>query len=412
MASIVRISFTKLLHNGHNVNLLSAKNRLNTSVVRCIQSKVIRDRHPVQKPKPYAYEDKNFNLLTSFFDKTSHRMDDNSKIIVVEGPVAAGKTKFAKQLADELDMLYLPEANLDMVYINDYGFDTRKLDEQLPESCRSFDINNFLVNPRHRLVASFQLQQYIVKYSQYIDALAHVLSTGQGVVLDRCVYSDFVFMEAMYSQKYLSKGARSVYYELRQCTITELLRPHLVIYLDIPMTKIRENIKKRNVSYEVSSPALTDDYLNCMEKFYKQHYLKDISAHSELLIYDWSAEGDVEIVVEDIERISFKRDERDEHDLKFADWVFYLEEELGWERHKFSDKKDRLLCYCNIPRFDVPELIINAEDAKIYHEVLESAPGGKYEKGFNVSMGDKNILFKLPKKNRLTLPRRERRFPL
>lgn len=45
----------------------------------------------------------------------------------------------------------------------------------------------------------------IFRLSQYIDALAHVLSTGQGVVLDRCVYSDFVFAEAMFSQNYISK---------------------------------------------------------------------------------------------------------------------------------------------------------------------------------------------------------------
>lgn len=41
-----------------------------------------------------------------------------------------------------------------------------------------------------------------------MDALAHLLSTGQGVVLDRCVYSDFVFAEAMASQGYISKAGK------------------------------------------------------------------------------------------------------------------------------------------------------------------------------------------------------------
>lgn len=123
--------------------------------------------------------------------------------------MAAGKSKFAKELAEELDMLYMPEANLDMVYINQYGYDLRNLDEQLPESCRSFDIKNFLLTPKHMNVAAFQFRQYNTKFSQYIDALAHLLSTGQGVVLDRCCYSDFVFVEAMYSQGYLSKGGKT-----------------------------------------------------------------------------------------------------------------------------------------------------------------------------------------------------------
>lgn len=119
-------------------------------------------------------------------------------------------------------MLYLPEGNLDMMYINRYGYDLRKLDAQLPVSCRSFDIKDFLKNPTHMNAAIFQIYQYYIKlvfpntflsailcflcrFSQYIDALAHLLSTGQGVVLDRCCYSDFVFLEAMYSQKYISK---------------------------------------------------------------------------------------------------------------------------------------------------------------------------------------------------------------
>lgn len=85
------------------------------------------------------------------------------QIIVVEGPVAAGKTKLAKQLAKELDMLYFPEANLDMCYINSYGFNLRTLDPQLPLSCQTFDVMNFLRDPKHVNVARFQIEQYIVK---------------------------------------------------------------------------------------------------------------------------------------------------------------------------------------------------------------------------------------------------------
>lgn len=60
-------------------------------------------------------------------------------------------------------MLYLPEANLDMMYINNYGFDQRKLDSELPESCISWDVMDFLRNPKHRHTLRFQLQQYVVK---------------------------------------------------------------------------------------------------------------------------------------------------------------------------------------------------------------------------------------------------------
>lgn len=133
--------------------------------------------------------------------------------------------------------------------------------------------------------------------------MAHVFSTGQGVVLDRSVYSDFVFTEAMYNSNYISKGVRSVYYDLKENSIGELMKPHLVIYLDVPVETVKQRIKERNIDYEVNSKALTDKYLQDIDTVYKQKFLKDVSIASELLVYDWSSGGETEVVVEDIERI-------------------------------------------------------------------------------------------------------------
>lgn len=141
------------------------------------------------------------------------------------------------------------------------------------------------------------------RYSQYIDALAHVLSTGQGVVLDRSVYSDYVFTEAMYESNYISKGVRSAYYDLKANSIGELIKPHLAIYLDVPVETVKQRIKERNIDYEVQGKALTDKYLRSIDTWYKQKFLKEVSVASELLVYDWSNGGETEVVVEDIERI-------------------------------------------------------------------------------------------------------------
>lgn len=171
------------------------------------------------------------------------------------------------------------------------------------------------------------------------------------MVLDRSVYSDFVFVEAMFSKGYLSRGgiyliltdryinvfsdyllARSLYYEIRNNSIGELIRPHLVIYLDVPTNKILENIQKRNISYEKNSPVLTTDYLAVMEKYYKQDFLKEMSKETELLVYDWSSEGDADVVVEDVERINFERG--DIQDPKFKDWRYFQEEAFAILRNK------------------------------------------------------------------------------
>lgn len=86
------------------------------------------------------------------------------QIILVEGPIAAGKTDFAKKLADELDMYYLPQASMDDVYINEYGYDMRELDSKLPPGAQSFDEKKFLNDPKNRLTSVLQMNMFGLKW--------------------------------------------------------------------------------------------------------------------------------------------------------------------------------------------------------------------------------------------------------
>ncbi|XP_065364589.1 NADH dehydrogenase [ubiquinone] 1 alpha subcomplex subunit 10, mitochondrial [Calliphora vicina] len=361
---------------------------------RFISGKTMRGGPRVVTHKPFPYKEKEYGVFQSMVDKTTKRLNENSKIICVEGPIAAGKSKFAKELAEELEMLYVPEANMDMFYINSYGYDLRKLDPQLPENCRSYDVVNFCKDPNHSLAAAFQIRMYMLRYEQYIDSLAHLLSTGQGVVMDRSCFSDFVFLESMFRQGYISKGARSVYHELRQNTINELLRPHLVIYLDLPVEAVKQRIKARNIDYEVNSKVFNDAYLRDMENIYKQQYLKDIATHAELLIYDWTAGGETEVVVEDIERIDFERFDEDPLEKKMKDWRLPNEGEWCEARIKYCSDKPDLMNYFNVPRYDVPELLRDADSSKQWRDVWFNAPGMKYRPGYNEDMGDSGLLTK------------------
>lgn len=313
-------------------------------------------------------------------------------MIVVEGPIASGKSAFAKDLAADLEMLYVPQPTMDDIYINPYGFDMRKLDPELPEDTRSFDVKNFCLTPNGRKVAQFQIRMLMLRYSAYIDALAHIMSTGQGVVTNRCPYSDYVFVETMFKHGYMSKGARSVYYDLRAHTITEVMKPHLVVYLDVPVSKVKDNLKKRGNDYEVQSKVFSDVYLNDMESIYKQRYLKEITQHAELLVYDWTNGGETEVVVEDIERIDF--DSFDHYDPKMKDWRLANEWEWCEMRMRFTSEKSNLMNYFNVPRFDVPELMMDADDSKAWSEVWFDAYGMKYATGYNADAGDTGLLTK------------------
>uniref|UniRef100_A0A1B6LQC9 NADH dehydrogenase [ubiquinone] 1 alpha subcomplex subunit 10, mitochondrial n=1 Tax=Graphocephala atropunctata TaxID=36148 RepID=A0A1B6LQC9_9HEMI len=381
----------KLLTSQGNLNIVALSSR------RSICGKIFRDPD-AKRPPPFPYKEKSYTMLRSWFDRTTHRFDENSKIIVVDGAVAAGKSAFAKQLAEDLDMLYMPEANMNMIYINPYGYDMRQLDPKLPASCRSYDTKDFCLNPHHFNAAGLQVMLYKLKYSQYIDALAHVMNTGQGVVMDKSLYSDFAYIEAMTKEGFISKSARSVYYDIKRHTIDEMMRPHLAIYLDVPVNKIQEKIKKRGHAHEQNSKALSTSFLTALEEAYKRQYLKEVSVHSELLIYDWSDGGDVEVVVEDVERIDF--DKYTIYDQKLKDWRLHKEQAWSDKRMTYTDDKRHLMSFFNVPRLDCPELTINGEDMVAFNDVWYNAPGMRYEKGYNESMGDTGIMMKLfpPKK--------------
>ena len=55
-----------------------------------------------------------------------------------------------------------------------------------------------------------------------------------------------------------------------------LWRPHLVIYLDVPVAEARRRIEARNRPNEKDSPATTTAYLQSMENAYKQKFLKEM----------------------------------------------------------------------------------------------------------------------------------------
>ncbi|CAH0597200.1 unnamed protein product [Chrysodeixis includens] len=388
MSTIIKTAIVKVLSPSQGCKIAACSYVQS----RNISGKTLRDSlpPPPPKPAPFDYETKDYTWLRSLFDRTTHRFDDNSKVIVVEGPIASGKTVFASALAEDLGMKHLPEANMDIHYVRPNGCDLRMFDPEIPEDTRTFDHVNFNLTPNHRLAGNFQIMMYVARYHQYIDALAHVFNTGQGVVLERSPYSDFVFLEAMYKQKFLSRAVRNVYYELRMNTLEELMRPHLVIYLDVPVNKVQEAIKTRKHDHEVNGKALTPGFLTEMERQYKNKYLRDIATHAELLVYDWSGGGDVEVVVEDIERLNFDQYvEREEPKMK--DWRLPREMEWADKRMLYTNQKHYLMNLFGIPKLDVPELITSADDAYERQRVIDAHPMFQHMEGYTPG---ESVLFK------------------
>lgn len=62
----------------------------------------------------------------------------------------------------------------------------------------------YYANPIDDNVAPMLDRIYYCKFEQYMNALIHIVNTGQGVVLENSVYTDFVFLNAMRSKDHIS----------------------------------------------------------------------------------------------------------------------------------------------------------------------------------------------------------------
>lgn len=352
-------------------------------------------REHVQKPKPFPYETKTMHCWRFLYDSTLSRFDENTRMIVVEGNIGSGKSALAKTIAEEFELKHFREPSFDQMYVDDYGFDYRTIDHLLPPASRSCDIKKFYEDPHNINVASMQLMMYHLRFERQIDALVHMLNTGQGVVLERSCFSDFVFADTMHKFGYISNNAWKMYHKCRHYSLPELLKPHLVIYLDTPSDILLQRIRERNRPEEVNSKVLTKAYLDEIESVYKHNYLRSIRKETELLMYDWSHFGDTEMVLDDIEHIDFEGYLNDPYGPMMADWR-KIDDVWNDYRYELTATKDEVLNRVYMDLFDAPELYLSGEDEEEVTNIIEkfNEQRERYEKGFNKHLGDKWLFFK------------------
>jgi len=244
-----------------------------------------------------------------------------------------------------------------------------------------------------KVLKNFPRTQYylcrykMLKYAQLV--IAHVLNTGQGVVMNRGLWSDLFWAQTLRKTGWMSAGAFKEYkFQFGHAT-RHWWHPHLVIYLDAPVDFVRENVKKRNVPWEQNSPVLTDDFFQAMNDSYQEHYLPEMRKHCEVLQYDVS-DLDYEIVVEDLEKLDLDSP-NDEFPNRFIDWHdgqtrattklnrHYNEVRLNVSPHKMS-KMDKI--FEKMTPFDAPELWLLGWDYKQYEKLVLEDPRCKYDKRY------------------------------
>lgn len=280
----------------------------------------------------YDYERFGWNLLTMWLDPfTKRKMNNRSRIIQVDGNIKCGKQDFAKRLADEMGMKYMPPVDIDNYYVNDHGYDYRALNPQLPERLRACDWEMFHENPSRHSVIHMQNFLFKLRLAQYIKALQHILNTGQGVVIGRSVFTERAIVEAMHDVGWLPMGYlrgdgvrfydwKHRYIYIRNLALRVVLRPHLTIFLDTPVDVCMDNIKKSSDPMIRDSKAHVREFLEGVERGFKETVMPKQTHHGHLLTYEYperATDAEIKDVVDDIDDLNFEYDERD---TRFEDW--------------------------------------------------------------------------------------------
>jgi len=323
---------------------------------------------------PWNYKDRPLNWFWKFFDTTTDRFDEYSRMVVVDGNIGAGKTTIAKEIARKFDMLYIPEPDSRLIFNIDApeNFDTRDpvVQSKLHPRNRKYDLEDFYDNPNKKpnRASELQIEFYKLRYYQYAEACVHLLSTGQGVVLDRSIFSDHVFAETLRDHGYMSRKCHNWYHYLRKNTICNFWKPHLTIYVDCPVDVCMERIKERGIPSEVNSKVLNEDYLASLERHYKTTFLPEMEKYGELVVTEYPDYDEVEQVLEEITRLDFSYEIDDPK--KFEWWRTQSEEQITQYRIECGDQEFAERMLNPVGKWRIEELW---KDGQLENEMVDMA---------------------------------------
>ena len=161
--------------------------------------------------------------------------------ITIEGNIGAGKTTLANLLAERLNARLILEEFADNPFLA-----------------------KFYDNPA-QYAFSVELFFMAERYKQQRDLV------GQQDMFRTLTISDYLFTKCLlFAKVNLPDDEFRLYQRLFEIMHHQMIQPELLIYLHSPVSKLQENIKKRNRPYEQN---IQNDYLYNIQQTYT-HYIK------------------------------------------------------------------------------------------------------------------------------------------
>jgi deoxyadenosine/deoxycytidine kinase len=168
--------------------------------------------------------------------------------VTIEGNIGAGKTTLANLLSNHLNARLILEEFAENPFLPKFY--------QSPEQY-AFPLELFFMAERYK-------------------QLKELLQTND--LFQNITVSDYLFTKCLlFAKVNLPEEEFRLYQKLFDIINPQIIQPDLLIYLHSPVSKLQENIKKRNRSFEQDIP---NDYLFTLQETYtqyiKQHNIKTL----------------------------------------------------------------------------------------------------------------------------------------
>jgi deoxyadenosine/deoxycytidine kinase len=161
------------------------------------------------------------------------------KFIAIEGNIGVGKTTLANKLAESMGARLV-----------------------LEEFAENPFLAKFYENPS-QYAFSVELFFMAERFKQLKDFV------GQQDLFHTTTISDYLFTKCLlFAKVTLPEDEFKLYQRLFDIMFQQMLQPDLLIYLHAPVSKLQENIKKRNRLYELN---IKNDYLFDIQQTYTQY---------------------------------------------------------------------------------------------------------------------------------------------
>jgi deoxyguanosine kinase len=165
----------------------------------------------------------------------------NYHFITIEGNIGAGKTTLAHLLSKHYNARLVLEEFADNPFLAKFYENPAQF---------AFPVELFFMAERYK-----QLKDLIQQKDMF----------------NNVTISDYLFTKCLlFAKVTLPEDEFRLYQRLFDIIHQQLIQPDILIYLHAPVSKLQQNIKKRNRSYE---QAIPDEYLFNLQETYT-HYIK------------------------------------------------------------------------------------------------------------------------------------------